>query len=370
MEKRTEIAPVYSTSFPRSGAEISEEWLLNVLKDAGVKDAGRLETIELLPVTEGFGVTSSYARIRLGYSSPSEGSLTSRPETVFVKWSSGTDVSMLLSRREVRFFTDFASHIRLRIPHCYFAAFDEAEEQAMLVFEDVSSARTGDSLLGCSVEQAELVLGQIAILHAEWWEHPMLRHHGWIDRANEETIRWADEVFNSAWLRFRERFPDLLSDWAVDLAVKALGRVRELFGLLSEGPLTLVHGDLQLDNIRFGVPDAPFVLLDWQLTMRAPAAWDIHWFLAHALPVDQRRAQEEHLILHYHESLLAAGVSKYPLDLLRRQLVTGVILTFLNIIMASVDTNFAGDRGDKLRHAFIERHIAMLEDYRAWEVFT
>jgi hypothetical protein len=339
------------------------------LIEAGVQDAERLETIESSPVSEGFGVTSSYARIHLGYSPSDEDPARSRPESLFVKSSSGTEVSTILSAREVRFFAEFASRIRLRIPRCYFAATDEAEEHAMMLFEDVSGGRTGDSLLGCSVEQAELVLEEIAVFHARWWEHPLLGQGGWIDRMNDGTMDWFDQRCNEAWPRFRERFGDRLPDWASDLAVTALGRVPQLFGLLTEGPATLVHGDLQLDNIRFDLPGDPFVLLDWQLTMKAQAAWDLHWFLAHALPVTQRRAVEEHLIRHYHESLRAAGVT-FPFDVLRRQLVTGVIVTFLNIIMASVDSNFAGDRGDKLRTALIERHIAVLEDHRAWEALS
>jgi hypothetical protein len=283
-----------------------------------------------------------------------------------VEFSSGSELSMVVSTREVRFFAYLASEVSLRIPRCYFAATDPRGEHAMMLFEDVSDGRSGDSLNGCSIDEAELILSEIAGFHAAWWESSQLSRHRWLNRFDDGTIRWADEVFNNAWPRFRRKFPELLNGPAVELVERALARVPEIFHRLSRGPMTLVHGDLQLDIIRYGLSDEALIFLDWQLTMRAQPAWDVLWFLVHSLSVVRRRAEADRLIRHYHKSLVSAGVRNYPVETLRLQLINGWILTFLNIIMAAVDTNFSGERGDKLRQALIERHVAILEDHEAW----
>jgi aminoglycoside phosphotransferase (APT) family kinase protein len=52
-----------------------------------------------------------------------------------------------------------------------------------------------------------------------------------------------------------------------------------LIELLASLPVSLLHGDLKLDNIGLGV-DGHMWLIDWAMPMLAPPAVELGWFLA------------------------------------------------------------------------------------------
>src|SRR5207247_7445859 len=54
-------------------------------------------------------------------------------------------------------------------PNRYYAAVDRERGRVVILLEDVSGGRQGDVLHGCSVEDAELVVDQVAPFHARWW---------------------------------------------------------------------------------------------------------------------------------------------------------------------------------------------------------
>ena len=82
-------------------------------------------------------------------------------------------------------------------------------------------------------------------------------------------------VLRNVWPGFREEYASTIPEWAARIAGKAIDRLPELLSKLAEGPLTLVHGDMSLDNVWFGLGDVPAILFDWAGTVRSQAAEDI-----------------------------------------------------------------------------------------------
>ena len=136
---------------------------------------------------------------------------------------------------------------------------------------------------------------------------------------------------------------------------------------MGERPVTLVHGDLWLDNVRFELPDASLVIFDWQLVRKALAANDVAWFLARSLPISMRRANEDQLVRGYHRALQSAGIRDYPLSNLRTDMKLGFLTAFLDVIGVAANANSHGGRRGQLMKAWAERSIATLEDHDVWD---
>jgi hypothetical protein len=161
---------------------------------------------------------------------------------------------------------------------------------AALIMHDVSPALVlpGDDPI--SVEQMERSLQALALLHSHFYGFPARLLAGlglctpmhWLTLLAPSTAEREaqttppDPVTPSimpGWEAFARIAPDA---WAVvePLLADPLPLVRGL----RYCPDTIVHGDAKIGNLGF-TPDR-VILLDWGLTVRAPGALDLGWYLA------------------------------------------------------------------------------------------
>ena len=108
------------------------------------------------------------------------------PPTLIAKFSAPNPImrlplhSMGFYEREGHFYREIAPWSLLRTPRCYFSAVDPEEGFSLLILEDLSFARNGSAVEGCSVEEAEIAVLAIAPFHAQWWQHPLLKGQEWL----------------------------------------------------------------------------------------------------------------------------------------------------------------------------------------------
>jgi hypothetical protein len=133
----------------------------------------------------------------------------------------------------------------------------------------------------------EAVLGALAALHAAPWQEQLPPAFPWTDLRTRLTLltRASAERYDAAGLPVGARF---LAGWdAFDRDVPA--PVRDLLARLSADPAPLVaalqrqpavglHGDLKLGNVGLGA-DGTAWMIDWQMTLVAPVAVELGWFL-------------------------------------------------------------------------------------------
>ena len=71
-------------------------------------------------------------------------------------------------QREVRFYQTVGPNSEIQIPHIYYSAVDEVTGDTILLMEDMSNARQGDSVAGCSLTDAKMAIDQLARFHSSW----------------------------------------------------------------------------------------------------------------------------------------------------------------------------------------------------------
>jgi len=135
----------------------------------------------------------------------------------------------------------------------------------------------------------EQVVDRLAGLHAETWATPAFPwcplHErvtltarptcaGHIARGIPAGVESAGKLL-AGWDAFDRQAPhaarDLVAGLSADPAplVEALGRL----------PSALLHGDLKLANVAIGPDEDQIRFIDWQMTLRAPVAVELGWFL-------------------------------------------------------------------------------------------
>ena len=192
--------------------------------------------------------------------------------------------------KEVRFYREIGASCA---PELYHAAADDEAQQVVLLLEDLTGGRQGDVLRGCSVEDAGLVLRELASFHARWWgeraptdcvpaDEQACRRPGRSASTTTPTSSWSGTATAS-----RPKPADLIDRLRTDSRPRRNGARRRPS---DAGPRRPAPGQPQSSTL--GVRD-PVTVLDWQtVAVGPPCLWIFALFLYGSLAPDDRRAAE------------------------------------------------------------------------------
>jgi aminoglycoside phosphotransferase (APT) family kinase protein len=200
-------------------------------------------------------------------------------------------------------------------PHCYYSHHDSETGFALLVLEDLAPARNGNSMAGCSVDEVVRVLVTLARLHAAWWQAVDLANASWLRLRSLVAPEAMIGAFAGAWPIFLRKLSipvtsqiSEMGDW---IGQNLHAAATSLFG---SGPRTLIHNDVQADNLFFSDVDGEVILIDWQMVTYARCVIDVAGWIRGQLEPEVRRINELQLLQLYHDALLAYGVQGYTFE--------------------------------------------------------
>lgn len=328
---------------PASEAELSPEWLGAAL--AGSFPGAHAESAHVARIGEGYGLSSRIFRCRL--------SGAGMPGSVVVKlWPTDGPAGT----RELQFYESFARELGVRVPACHHAASDTSRSRGVLVLEDLEGATQGDCLEPLDARGALAMAGVLAALHATWWERPELAAADWLPSHATRDTQW----LRSRRGEFLARFGD-----GLDPTLRALlERVEPLAARaderLSGAPITLLHGDLHLDNVLFEADTERPVLMDWARVTRGPAVLD----LAELLFAMGSIAALEPTLEHYLGALRRRGVHGLDDRALERQLGGALLRKFVTTTCGVARWQPASEREQRMIELGLRRIVRAIERWR------
>ncbi|MCW2778309.1 MAG: hypothetical protein JWN17_2034 [Frankiales bacterium] len=293
--------------------EITPAWLTQVLTASGALSGGTVTAFECEPV--GTGQLADSYRFSLTYDTPGSG-----PATIVGKFPSADEASRAFAkqsgyyRNEIRFYEELAPTSTVALPKALHAGLAEDETEFVLLMTDLTPARTVDQNVGCTVEEAGLVVEQAAKLHADSWQDARLAEVDWL-KGTVGSFAYVTDNFPETLRTFPEIAGDLVPQADLDEAAKLLPYLEAWKAAFSE-PRCLWHSDLRADNVLFDVRggEHPIAVLDWQGLGYGNGVIDIAYFLGTSLVPADRRAAERDLVGRYHAGLVAGGVTGYTAE--------------------------------------------------------
>lgn len=342
---------------------ITPDWLTTVLRAGGVDAEVRDFTSKRI----GTGQIGDSLRFDLAYASAA----LNAPKSIVGKFPSSSEVSRATGialgnyLREVNFYKHLAASALISTPECYFTDIVPGTGDFVLMMEDLAPAEQGDQLKGCTLEQAKLALHEAANLHASHWGDAAIEDLPWISGTRAAgALGSADpNALGMLWQAFCQRYGDRLSADA-KLVGETLTKNYAAYDSYFRGPKSLVHIDYRPDNMMFGTPAGgkPLTVLDWQSLAFGCGVTDVAYFLAGALPREQRRAIERDFVReHYYERLCALGVKDYDFETLWRDYRSRAFALFLVAFYASMVV-VQTPRGDDMFMAMIDSAAGQVMD--------
>ena len=295
--------------------DIDAAWLTRALTRSGVlSDGARVAGVERCNC--GTGQLADSYRFTLSYEPRSTG-----PSTVVGKFPSEDVASRAFGkqsgyyRTEIRFYQRLAPTLRaMELPTPLYAELADNETDFVLLMEDLAPARTVDQLVGCTTDEAAVVVEQAAALHASSWCSPQLARLDWLKGAVASFLRITDGLPETT-ASFPETFGDLVPECDLREAAR-LNTQLDAWKRVLATPQCLWHSDLRADNLLFDARNGatPVVVLDWQGVGYGYGPIDVAYFLGTSVTTENRRKCERDLINLYRDRLAAQGVEGYSAE--------------------------------------------------------
>ena len=360
-------------TIPARVNEITTEWLTEALRSGGWTDSATVTSVAVETVGEGQGFMSQVLRLSLEY----DVAQRDLPCSVIAKLPSvDPEIKAITSflgdyQREVRFYEEVASDVGIETPDRYYSATDPETGRGVLLMEDLSHARLGDSLAGCSIAEAQLAARLLAEFQASWWESPQLERLDWMPLKTDDAGLYR-EIYSHAWSMFVEKAGSGMPDVLIRIAERMEPHVQGIRDRLSEHPRTIVHGDYRLDNLFFDTRDGrpTIVALDWEFCTRGRGTYDLATFISEAFSPEARRREEMDLLRLYHSVLVENGVRGYSYDQCLLDYRYSMLDIFLFWIVVGGYCDFDGERGTQYLHTWLERFSSAIAELDSVELLA
>jgi len=335
-------------ALPLAIEEVTAEWLTQALRRRYPN-----VTVRALVAGDVMHGTASKFRVHLSYDTA--GLEAGLPPTLIVKggFSAHRELMYREYMLEARFYAELAPRLpAVRVPRSFFAAWDAARRQAIVVLEDLDArgARFCRVETPLSRAQAAAQLEALASCHARWWSSPEFDAGG--ELAWVEHLDPLPEGEAGAYQRGQLR-PEVYAHYmnlprgrAVSRLFHDRDRMEQAMERLRtvdrQGAYCLLHTDPHLGNLYIDA-DGAAGLLDWQAVRRGPWSHDFAYLLISSLDMLDRRAWERELLQHYLDALRSLGVPAPDFDAAwqayRLQAVYGLYYWLVNPVAFQVEEN-------------------------------
>lgn len=333
---------------PLSSPSLVEADVTAALRRSGVLGAGRVQSLSLHDLRIQ-GVAGRVARARITY----EGASRDAPVEMIAKFPAPAGatrdlaVRLGLYEREAEFYHSLADDAGVPVPRAYGHTTDAAGLPVVLI-EDLAPSVPGDLSEGCSFERAAVVVEHLARMHARWWDSPELASCTWLPRPIDAgEMLGGNALARRPWDLFRKRFRQEMPQRIIDLGDRVMPD-RAIQQRLSSPPLTLIHGDLRVNNVMFNPGGSTPIraIIDWQTAARGRGAIDVATFFVTSLtPSDRRRAEAE-ILPEYVAALERGGVRGFGLEQCWADYRLAVLNQFCEIVFLAAMIDVAGEVRD------------------------
>jgi len=353
---------------PKAPSELTPAWITETLRAAGTLGSGAAVTgFTASPIGEGVGLLGSLVRLGLDYASAA----ADAPRTLVAKFSTANAENRAVAMafgvyaREVGFYRHVAPGLPGATPRCYAAEYDAASGASLLLLEDLDGYRMGDQVEGCAAAEAELLIDLLAPMHARYW-----------GCADDPALAWAPQIDGSmqlegfaqgcaaGWDPCAARFGHVIGPEILAQRDRFIAAMPELSRRMARPPQTLVHGDLRLDNLMFGMraDQRPVVAIDWIVSFSA-GVHDLAYLLSQNLQIEERRAHERRLVARYQRRLSALGVAGYDAETAWADYLTAALYMFSYGVVIAGTLDSTNARAMRMMEQLMARASATVMDH-------
>jgi hypothetical protein len=300
--------------FPRGLDDVTPAFLTRLLSERypGVQVAGFRQQDEVHG-------TATKALLSVAYAGDVAG-----PPVMWIKggWEESSEIlrKVGIFSREPRVYAEILTQEPVNAPRCYGAWWDEALLDGVVLLEDLRSAGAAfrKPTEPVSVDEAEAMLAMLAGLHGRTAAAASQAAYAWVRPLFSDVAEPGSYLTHICRTEQLEGYLQLPRGAGVPPELRRPEAIQRAFARtlaagLADETRSILHGDAHLGN-SYADPAGRPGLVDWQCVWRGCWAFDVAYYVASALSVEDRRAHETALLATYLDRLAAAGGARLTLN--------------------------------------------------------
>ena len=254
---------------------------------------------------------------------------------------------------EISFYRHLSAKCSARVPDIYYSEYDPANKDGILFLEDIYPAKQIPQMNGCSEFEVSKILKEAAALHKSFWNDKKLLSYPWLTYSvSEERKKFVADLLPSVYPEWKQRYKGRISEDIFAMGDELIANY-DKYSEVKTGPMTLVQGDLRLDNILFGGQDNKAILLDWQTASIGLPLNDIAYCISTSFADPKVRAKSEEILVKEYYDLLEVK-DYYSFEDAWNDYRRGSFVGFLMAVMSAMIVERT-ERGDEMFAVMAER---------------
>jgi len=314
------IGPAWLTALLREGLALGPELDVERLDLHRVGHDGQLSAI--------YRLTPTYA------------GTTSGPASLILKTTAPRVKDRLLNRLFDLFANEISAYelptpaLGLLRPRCWYGHRHPTTGASLLLLEDLGGWRFEGHNRTLNAEDARTLVRALAEHQAHWWQHPSFA---------ESPFRTTSEAFEEfltplvkiAWRRGRRSLASLVDRGTFDLFERFVGDQGAILRRMAAAPPTLVHGDLNINNVFFDDERSRVTAIDWAGARIGSWAEDLAHIVVMNLGPHLGANLEEELLAEHRRVLAERGTVLHHEEQ-RRGYALGLFQTCAILVIATI----------------------------------
>lgn len=231
--------------------------------------------------------------------------------------------------RENYFYDSVSRYIKIRCPTFYGLIRNDDLRAIGILMEKVDvdgSCHLNMNLNVAPIHVSLQVIDQIAMFHATYWNKPLQCAFSGLKKHNDLMFRpvWTNFIENR-WPLFLEKWSHILTRNELILAEKLRTEFHSVQERLSNGHLTMIHGDVKSANLFYDACNNYMpIFMDWQYVAIGKGVQDLIFFLIESFEMDNTRLYYPIFKNYYYQKLRENGVADYSYAEYERDLYDAV----------------------------------------------
>lgn len=219
-----------------------------------------------------------------------------------------------LYNREYLFYEKFSSIVPLAVPKFHGKVYTRDLDCIGIVLEDLrrDTFKLNLDLNEEPIEVSLSVIDSIARMHAKFWNKNLVSKFEGLTRNNIQSFDWS--LFVSSHVEeFVTKWKLQLNTENIKLAQSISDNFKQIQDRLSQGHLTLCHGDVKSPNIFYQIENNKVVphFLDWQYIIEGKGVQDLIFFMIESFSPDKMKVYYPVFKNYYYAKLQQYGVTDY-----------------------------------------------------------
>ena len=362
---------VKRVQIPTDAKDITADWMQEALAAGGACGCPQVAALKVEKLSDVTNALGNLFRCRL----TARGGGAANPASVVVKIPTSNALAFRLARwlslhrREYVYYRCIAPHSPVRVPSLFYGDFDTRGHRFVLVLEDLGGMEAIPQIDGVGADRARRAIREIAGLQGRFWEaadEPALAACGAFLTARESRIM--QTLYLLTLPLALERFDDLFTTNARRLAEAFGSRIAAHFALVAEGPKTVVHGDYRGDNMLFGSEShGGLAVIDWQGCGIGCGMYDVAFFLATSVSIEDRRRVERDAVDEYHDIVCRTGARNFTRDDCWRSYRQNMLGALMPMVIGSGGIDMSDKATANQTRELLSRTLTAIEDLDSWE---